>query len=150
IESADIFYQWLLEEGDYLRSLSKTPPKETLEMEYFVKLEALQSCVERLATFREAWQSYNPDGGHDGGPALEKKCRDEMENERKLIADIQMLEWKLEIGARWVKGSEKWDAASKLVKEANYRKALDKLEALLVARIFEMTRLNVAGTGKCL
>ncbi|KAJ4464922.1 hypothetical protein C8J55DRAFT_441748, partial [Lentinula edodes] len=31
--------------------------------------------------------------------------------------------------------------------EASYRKALDKLEALLVSRCFEMARLNVAGTG---
>ena len=46
-----------------------------------------------------------------------------------------------------MEGSEKWHAAKKTVKEVAYRKALDKLEGLLVARMFEMTRLNVAGTG---
>ncbi|KAJ3752792.1 hypothetical protein EV360DRAFT_7246, partial [Lentinula raphanica] len=31
--------------------------------------------------------------------------------------------------------------------EAEYRKALDRLEQLLVSRIFEMSRLNISGTG---
>ncbi|KAE9385697.1 hypothetical protein BT96DRAFT_840355 [Gymnopus androsaceus JB14] len=34
-----------------------------------------------------------------------------------------------------------------MVKQASYQKALDRLECLLVARMFEMARLNVSGTG---
>lgn len=45
------------------------------------------------------------------------------------------------------RGSDEWKAAKQCVAEREYRKALDKLEGLLVARIFEMSRLNVAGTG---
>ncbi|KAE9385732.1 hypothetical protein BT96DRAFT_750845, partial [Gymnopus androsaceus JB14] len=59
----------------------------------------------------------------------------------------QVLEWRLEIKDQWIEGSEKWHAAKKTVKKVLYQKALDKLEGLLVARMFEMTRLNVAGTG---
>ncbi|KAE9385347.1 hypothetical protein BT96DRAFT_1007129 [Gymnopus androsaceus JB14] len=147
IESSDTFYEWLVEEGDYLRSLSKVPLAETLEMEYFVKLEALHDCQARLTEARDSWRSYKPNDGRNQGPALEKRCWNEMENERKLIADCQALEWRLEIRERWMKGSDKWCLAKKMVKEAGYRKALDKLEGLLVAPMFEMTRLNVAGTG---
>ncbi|KAE9391191.1 hypothetical protein BT96DRAFT_945545 [Gymnopus androsaceus JB14] len=125
IEAAETFYEWLVEEGEYLCSLSKVPPEETLEMEYFLKLEALYGCIKDLKEAWLTWQSYKPDGGRDQGPALERRCWNEMENER----------------------SEKWNAAKKTVKEAAYQKALDKLESLLVARMFEMTRLNVAGTG---
>lgn len=147
IVDSDIFYKWLLEEGEYLRSLSSVPPKETLEMEYFSKLDALDSCAARLTNVRSTLYSYQHIGGPNLGPALERKTRNELENQQKLINDIQLLEWKLEIECRWVSGSEQWEAAKKLVREAVYRKALDKLEGLLVARIFEMTRLNVAGTG---
>ncbi|KAE9386063.1 hypothetical protein BT96DRAFT_1087389 [Gymnopus androsaceus JB14] len=129
IDDTNTFYDWLAEEGEYLRNLSETPAKETLEMEYFLKLEGLNACA------------------HDQGPAVERKVSHEMENERKLIADCQALEWKLEIDQWWLEGSEKWCAARKMVREASYWKALDKLEGLLVARMFEMTRLNVAGTG---
>ncbi|KAE9386041.1 hypothetical protein BT96DRAFT_750157, partial [Gymnopus androsaceus JB14] len=63
------------------------------------------------------------------------------------ICDVQALEACLSIEVRWVEGCKEWDEAKKLVKEAAYQKALDKLECLLVARIFEMARLNVSGTG---
>lgn len=149
ITDSNTFYQWLEEEGEYLRSLSKTPTNETLEMEYFLKLEGLYDCMGRLKEVRDTWQNYKNTGERDRGPALERKCWNEMENERKLIADCQALEWKLEIRKRWEKGSEEWCATEKIVREATYRKALDKLEGLLVARMFEMTRLNVAGTGAC-
>ncbi|KAE9391456.1 hypothetical protein BT96DRAFT_1001317 [Gymnopus androsaceus JB14] len=135
IEATETFYEWLVEEGEYLHSLSKAPPEETLEMEYFLKLEALYGCIKCLKEVRIAWQNYIPNGGHNQGAALEKKCWNEMENERKLIADCQVLEWKLKIKDQWMEDSEKWCVAKKM------------LEGLLVARMFEMTRLNVAGTG---
>lgn len=147
IVNSDTFYSWLTEEGVYLRSLQKTPARETLEMEYFLKLEGLYACASRLKVARDAWREYKPTDGRDQGPALEKRCWNEIENERKLIADCQVLEWKLEIHERWVEGSEKWCSTKKLVKEAAFCKALDRLEGLLVARMFEMTKLNVAGTG---
>ncbi|KAE9390548.1 hypothetical protein BT96DRAFT_833281 [Gymnopus androsaceus JB14] len=143
IVTSDTFYDWLTEEGEYLRSLQKVPARETLEMEYFQKLEGLYACVSCLKEVREAWWGYKATGACDQGPALERRCWNEIENERKLIADCQVLEWKLEVNERWVEGSEKWCATKKMVREATYCKALDKLEGLLVARMFEMTRLNM-------
>ncbi|KAJ3729773.1 hypothetical protein C8R42DRAFT_570096 [Lentinula raphanica] len=151
ISSADVFYDWLVEEGQYLQNLSKVPPKETLEMEYFLKLVALHSCRDHLQQARSAWLAYAPEKDTAAARrkinATEAAVRNEQENERKLIADIQALEQKLEISVRWVPGCEEWESARKAVKEAEYRKALDRLEQLLVSRIFEMSRLNVAGTG---
>jgi hypothetical protein len=45
-------------------------------------------------------------------------------------------------------GWKEWNAAKKAVKEAAYWKALDNLEKLLIAQMFEMARLNVSGTGE--
>ncbi|KAJ3890688.1 hypothetical protein GG344DRAFT_48941, partial [Lentinula edodes] len=141
ISSPEVFYAWLVEEGEYLRNLCKTPPKETIEMEYFAKLDALQSCQRRLAEVRKAWIPYSATA-RDKTNTLETKHRNEQENERKLIADVQALEERLEISSRWIEGSEQWLKAKKMVGEAEYQKALDKLEGLLVARMFEMGRLN--------
>lgn len=138
------FFEWLEEEGNYLRSLTKVPPSETLEMEYYLKLESLSACQIRLKKVREVWVEYRPSVKSKN---IETKYRNEQENEQKLIADVQALEQKLGLQSRWLEGSEEWGAAKKLVAEREYRKALDKLEGLLVARIFEMSRLNVAGTG---
>ncbi|KAJ3846355.1 hypothetical protein EV368DRAFT_69981 [Lentinula lateritia] len=132
ISSPEVFYTWLVEEGEYLWNLCKTPPKETIEMEYFAKLDALQSCQRRLAEVRKAWIPYSATA-RDKTNTLETKHRNEQENERKLIADVQALEEHLEISSQWIEGSEQWLKAKKMVGEAEYQKALDKLEGLLAA-----------------
>ncbi|KAJ3912443.1 hypothetical protein F5877DRAFT_84801 [Lentinula edodes] len=54
---------------------------------------------------------------------------------------------KLDVRVRWTEGSKQWEEAGSLVTGAKYRRALDKLEGLLVSRIFELSRLNISGTG---
>ncbi|KIK52566.1 hypothetical protein GYMLUDRAFT_1028696, partial [Collybiopsis luxurians FD-317 M1] len=132
INSPDVFYKWLIEEGKYLRSLTQTLPKESLEMLYYQKLVALQKCQEQLQN------------------AHQSKHQHEQENELKLLADVQALEEKLGISKRWVDGCEEWELAKRSVREANYCRALDKLKWWLVAKMFEMARLNIAGTGMCI
>ena len=62
-------------------------------------------------------------------------------------AHIGFLESSLDIVERWTLSSDEY----KLVKvEANhraYRRALDDLERLVVQRLLELTKLNIAGTG---
>ncbi|KAE9384969.1 hypothetical protein BT96DRAFT_841316, partial [Gymnopus androsaceus JB14] len=145
---AEDFFEWLEEEGNYLCSLTRTPPSETLEMEYCLKLELLSACQDRLKKVREVWKMYKGSGNDMATTrSTETKHRNEQENERKLIANVQALESKLGVTVCWKEGLEEWEAAKTLVKEHEYRKALDKLEGLLVSHIFEMSRLNVAGTG---
>jgi hypothetical protein len=96
ITSTKVFYDWLVEEGEYLRGLCTTPPKETLESEYYLKLEALKSCQERLAKARLAWMSFEA-GSRDQTALLETKRRHKQENKQKLLADVQALDSKLEV-----------------------------------------------------
>jgi hypothetical protein len=42
VESRDVFETWLESEKTYLRTLSKEPLEETMEMEYYQKLVNLQ------------------------------------------------------------------------------------------------------------
>lgn len=39
-----IFEEWLLEEKNYLQNLAKEPPQETLQMEYYQRLNHLWQC----------------------------------------------------------------------------------------------------------
>jgi hypothetical protein len=52
-------------------------------------------------------------------------------------------------GARWTEASEEYRTAKQKVAERNYRRALDELERLVVQRLFELSKLNVSGTGMC-
>jgi hypothetical protein len=146
ITDAKVFFDWLQEEREYLQGLSKEPPQETLQMDYHQKLVALRDCQAILKEARLAWLSYVP-GAQDQTNALERAQRHAQENERKLLADVQALESKLDIRTRWTQGSKEWDDAAELSHNSQYRRALDKLEGLLVARIFELSKMNVSGTG---
>ena len=45
-------------------------------------------------------------------------------------------------------GSEEWERVKSLVTNAKYRRALDKPEGLVVAQLFELTKMNMSHTGR--
>lgn len=58
-----------------------------------------------------------------------------------------LMEEDLSITERWVPGSQDYERGMKLISERKYRAALDKLERLVVQRLFELTKLGMSGTG---
>ena len=57
-------------------------------------------------------------------------------------------EAKLGLPGRWTAESPEWLAASKSMAERVYHCAVDKLEALVISRMFELSKMNQAGTGR--
>lgn len=51
--------------------------------------------------------------------------------------------------SRWEVEGVEWEEAAKKVKMRKYQRAIDALEGLVVARIFEMTKMNQLQTGMC-
>jgi hypothetical protein len=52
-------------------------------------------------------------------------------------------------GARWSEASGEYRETKQKVAERNYHRALDELERLVIQRLFELSKLNVSGTGMC-
>jgi hypothetical protein len=71
---------------------------------------------------------------------------EEYEKDLKMVQD---LEKKLNISVRWEPGNEDWVRTGKLVAMRKYQRALDRLEGLIVARMFELTKMNMSQTGMC-
>lgn len=59
----------------------------------------------------------------------------------------QVLELKLEINQGWEPEGEEWQRTGRLVAMRKYQRALDVLEGLIVARMFELTKMNRSQTG---
>jgi len=57
------------------------------------------------------------------------------------------LEDQLSIRERWDSASSDYREVQKDMAQRNYRRALDELERLVVQRLFELTKLNLSGTG---
>jgi hypothetical protein len=66
----------------------------------------------------------------------------------KSMKAVQDLEAKLNIAVHWLPGSFEWQDAAKLVCMHTYQRNLNKLQELIVAWIFELTKINQAQTGK--
>ena len=73
--------------------------------------------------------------------------RHAQESYDKDLLIVQELKRKLNISRRWVPEDEEWQSAGRLVASREYRRALDNLEGLVVAWLFELTKMNRAGTG---
>jgi hypothetical protein len=58
-----------------------------------------------------------------------------------------VLELKLDITQRWEPEGEEWQQTGRLVAMRKYQRTLDVLEGLIVARMFELTKMNRSQTG---
>jgi hypothetical protein len=78
---------------------------------------------------------------------LETARRHTFERYEKDLHVAQDLETRLGVVRRWEPGSLEWQRAGELVSMRQYQRALDNLEGLIVARMFELTKMNMSQTG---
>jgi hypothetical protein len=107
-----------------------------------------------LDTATAAWTVATPStvqfGAHDITLTnrIETARRHAIENYEKDLKVVQELETKLGVTRRWVPEDQEWKDAGHLVANRKFQRALDHLEGLVVARIFELSKMNRAGTGE--
>lgn len=63
---------------------------------------------------------------------------------------VHELERKLAIEQTWEEGDSNWVHTAELANTQQYRRCLDKLQQLVVSRIFELGKMNRSGTGNSL
>ncbi|KAJ3502742.1 hypothetical protein NLJ89_g8746 [Agrocybe chaxingu] len=151
----DTVHEWLVEEREYLLSLKKEPLGETLEMEYLTLLLKLQASTTILASSRAQWSISTPSNitsrQHPNSvshtTALETAHRHAIETYDKDLLAVQSMEMKLAIRKRWVAEDSEWKEAANKLSMRRYQRCLDTLEGLVVARMFELTKMNMSQTG---
>ena len=79
---------------------------------------------------------------------VETARRHARETHDKDLRAVQQMEMKMGIVARWKPDSLEWKAASEKVSMRRYQRCLDSLEGLIVARMFELTKMNMSETGE--
>ncbi|KAK0461669.1 uncharacterized protein EV420DRAFT_1266632 [Desarmillaria tabescens] len=155
IESQSEFDKWLQEEKEYLNGLTKEPEFETCAMEYYSQLVEFYMLEAKLAKTRvEHSDIITPETftqSRDKTSRKETARRHLIEKTRKQLQNVQHMELLLNIGGeheRWAPGMAAWESAQTLVRTRDYRRCLNNLEALVVSRIFELTKMNMSKTGK--
>ncbi|KAJ7862665.1 hypothetical protein B0H14DRAFT_2164267, partial [Mycena olivaceomarginata] len=65
----------------------------------------------------------------------------------KTLAAVQDLELRLGIAERWEPDGAEWATTALMVANHRYQRALNELEGLIVARMFELSKVHMADTG---
>ncbi|KAI6100569.1 hypothetical protein F5141DRAFT_1190316 [Pisolithus sp. B1] len=153
LDDDGIFHRWLEEEKKYLEGLSHEPPEETLHMEYWQRLGKLEASGQQLREILDTWNVFELTDSTTYGRDTRVTRRNEtlrrhaQENYDKDLLVVQELERKLNVSRCWTPEDKEWQHAGHLVANREYCRALDTLESLVVARLFELTKMNRAGTG---
>ena len=101
-----------------------------------------------VASSSQAVSLYQVDASHT--QKAETARRHAIEKYEKNLKLIQELEVKLHVESHWRPGDPDWQDAARLVMQREYCRVLDCLEGLVVARLFELSKMNRAGTGNIL
>ncbi|KAJ7048972.1 hypothetical protein C8F01DRAFT_1003511 [Mycena amicta] len=171
VSDRSTFELWLQEEAAELKKLKTEPPEETLHMEYYQKLVNLQAAEYALLLSSFVFANFIPratvakvlevdifilpaeDSDDYAASAkrtrqLELDRRHALERRDKILVTVHDLEKRLPgFARRWKEDDEEWQTAAVLVTERRYRRALDKLQGLIISRMLELTKVNMAGTG---
>ena len=102
-----------------------------------------------LAAAVLAWSVLTEEniGQRDMTASAETARRHALESQKRDLIAVQLLENKLNIAQRWERGSFEWQAAAEKVSMRTYQRCIDNLEGLIVARMFELTKMNRSQTG---
>ncbi|KAJ7155575.1 hypothetical protein C8R43DRAFT_1000468 [Mycena crocata] len=155
VPTKDTFKQWLEREKEVLRTLSSEPLEETLQMEYWQKLVNLEEQTNRMDAVlgvAVAPLSSDPTAANYAEAAratrrLETQRRHAIELRDKIVDTVHDLEHRLGIAVRWERDSPQWVETGIMVQRRRYQRTLDQLQALIISRMFELTKMNMSGTG---
>ena len=79
--------------------------------------------------------------------SMEARRRKGLESLLTLQHTTEAFEMKLSVERRWTPDCQEWQETEKMSNNREYRKVVDELEGLVVSRLFELSKMNQAGTG---
>lgn len=146
--------QWEHEEIEYFATLGEEAPYDIHAVAYVELLQKLCALDKKKSESVTRFLSYNPqDGVPDYAKSasitrrLETDRRHAAEQHDRTLLEICELEVKLNVRQRWTPLTPEYQDAVQYLGERKYQHALNKLHRLVVQRLFELQKLNVAQTG---
>jgi hypothetical protein len=78
--------------------------------------------------------------------SMETARRHALESQKHLVA-VQIFESKLNVAQQWTSDSMEWQQAAEKVSMRRYQRCIDALEGLVMAQMFELTKMNMSADG---
>lgn len=152
----ELIGQWEREEIEYFATLGEEAPHDVHTVAYVELLQKLRNLELKKAQTNTRFLSYTPDNA-PSNYAQQAAATRRVETERRHAAEqfdrtlYELTELEVQIGVttRWTPETPEYCEAVQYLQERKYHRALNKLHRLVVQRIFELHKLNVAQTGEC-
>ncbi|KAJ6456851.1 hypothetical protein C8R45DRAFT_1110650 [Mycena sanguinolenta] len=146
------YEQDLKDERAHLESLLQEPPEVQRSVDYVELLVKLQNAIDANDMAVRDYKNLDALIIRDGytRPQIVKvKARYQTAFNRLVLVTEEVTRFEEEhgIAPRWTTGSKEYNDALLLTNERRYRRALDKLERLVVQRLLELTKLSMSGVA---
>ncbi|KAK7685839.1 hypothetical protein QCA50_011185 [Cerrena zonata] len=154
---------WEKEQEEFFANLGKEPEVNSLRVEYVELLQALEKAANEKANANSAFLgnagpspfiSESPSSNQaayekaiSATRKLETRRRVTRERYDNILHDVVEMEVQLQISRRWVSGETEYVDALKYIAERTYLRALDRVQQLVVQRLFELHKMNLSGTA---
>ncbi|KAH7917652.1 hypothetical protein BV22DRAFT_1108532 [Leucogyrophana mollusca] len=151
------FVRWKDEELQYLENSAKEPEYNTMAVKYVDELQKLRYAEAMYGSVTTSpFLTYTPaeftssglnSSARQGSKAAEAE---RASAHRKLALQMNVvddLERRHGITERWTSSHPEWVKAADYIKRRHFIRAVEELEGLVVQRMFEHSKVNLAGTG---
>lgn len=152
--TADLIDKWSKEEFEYFATLGTEPEYNIHAITYVELLQDLRELENRRFRATTSFVAFAPEDGPSSyvqdtskTRQLETERRHAVERYERVNLDVCSLEVQMGITERWTPVTPEYQDAVKYVRERKYHRALNKLQRLVVQRLFELQKLNVSQTG---
>ncbi|TFK61890.1 hypothetical protein BDN72DRAFT_777748 [Pluteus cervinus] len=125
------FLRWIEEEKAYLASLSKKEKIPQDAVSYVTRLSALEAFEYQEKKARDTAR-------------LRDRLRLKIDMQRDAVEESEVF---LGIDARWTKAEPRYQEVAKYIANSNFVQAVEKVEGLVVQRLLELAKANLAETG---
>ncbi|CAK5272797.1 unnamed protein product [Mycena citricolor] len=139
-------------EREYLKSLKEEPASVTVAVDYLELLSKLHDAAAASAAAAQDFANLDRliiESGITKQKIANIRTRYRTTHSRHLLVEEEVSRFELDHGIeqRWDRDSEAYREALVTLSERRYRRALDKLERLVVQRLLELTKLSMSGLG---
>ncbi|KAG1877380.1 hypothetical protein F4604DRAFT_1880377 [Suillus subluteus] len=152
------FINWRNEEYDYLSNIAVEPTSDVIAVAYVEHLEKLyfaEAMYGRLTsvpfmTYTPA--NFTPTSGlnaaaRNSSRAFESEHASALRKYELQLNVVEDFEHRHSITERWLPHDPRYAEAARYTQERQFIRSVEELEGLVVWRLFELSKANLAGTG---
>ncbi|KAG8918247.1 hypothetical protein FRC03_009306 [Tulasnella sp. 419] len=144
----DDFERWNEEEKTYLAGLSKEPEEETMAIMYVKALDDLRAAEESFESSNRTFQRpVQADQARETKRTVTLTYKAALDRVNRFSEVVETLEARMNLSERWSPTHTKYIETKEYLKIRRYRLDLDRLEKLVVQRLFELQKGHLESTG---